>query len=229
MAHGKLVVIEGTDGSGKRTQAALLVQRLIRDRAEVALISFPQYGKKSAGLVEEYLNGAYGPPDAVSPYAASLFYAVDRFDAATKIRALLEAGTAVILDRYVDSNAGHQGGKIKDEAEREKFLSWLYETEYALLGAPRPDIVLLLHVPAAMGQTLVAGKQQRLYIEGGKTRDAHEGDLGHLERAEAAYLWLAKQHPETHTIIECVEQGTLLDPKDIHARVYRALVKGRIL
>jgi len=226
---GKLIVIEGTDGSGKRTQAALLVQRLIRERVEVALISFPQYGKKSAGLVEEYLNGAYGPPDEVNPYAASLFYAVDRFDAARKIRTLLEAGTAVILDRYVDSNAGHQGGKIANDAEREKFLDWLYNTEYGILGAPRPDIVLLLHVPAEIGQRLVAAKQQRLYIESGKSHDSHENNLGHLQRAEAAYLWLAKRHPETHVVIECVENGSLLEPKDIHARVYRALVKARIV
>src|SRR3989344_3601468 len=120
--RGRLIVIEGTDGSGKKKPAALFVERLKREGYKTATLAFPQYGKKSAGLVEEYLNGKYGAPDDVNPYAASLFYALDRFDIAYEVKKLLDEGFILIVDRYVDSNAGHQGGKIKNPTEREKFI-----------------------------------------------------------------------------------------------------------
>src|SRR3989344_2493977 len=130
---GKLIVIDGTDGSGKKTQTQLLLERLQNAGYPALSVSFPQYGKKSAGLVEEYLGGRYGQPDEISPYAASLFYALDRFDLSAEIRAALDAGKIVITDRYVTANAGHQGGKLKNLSERKKFLAWLYDTEYRVL------------------------------------------------------------------------------------------------
>ena len=223
MAKGKLIVIDGTDGSGKKTQTRLLLERLQQEGYPALSIAFPQYGKKSAGLVEEYLNGKYGRPEEVSPYTASLFYALDRFDLSAEIRTGLEEGKIIITDRYVDANAGHHGGKIKDLQERTKFLEWLYDLEYRILGIPRPDIVCILHVPAEVGQRLVAEKQQRLYIEGGKALDAHEADLGHLEAAEESYLWLAKQFPEDHQVIECTENGKLLSPEEIHEKLRQAV------
>ena len=112
---GKLIVIEGADGSGKSTQFELLLRRFRKEKIRIVTMKFPQYGKKSAGMVEEYLRGAYGKkPESVSPYAASLFYAVDRFDAAQKIKKWLLEGKTVLLDRYVDSNAAHQRGKIQN-------------------------------------------------------------------------------------------------------------------
>lgn len=223
MTKGKLIVIDGTDGSGKKTQTRLLLERLQKEGYSAVSISFPQYGKKSAGLVEEYLNGKYGKADEVSPYVASLFYALDRFDLSGEIRALLKEGKVIVTDRYVDANAGHQGGKIKDFQERAKFLGWLYDLEYRILGIPRPDIVCILHVPAEWGQKLVAEKQQRLYIEGGKVMDAHEADLGHLKAAEESYLWLARQFPEDHKVIECTQEGQLLSREVIHEKLWQAV------
>lgn len=222
---GKLIVIEGTDGSGKGVQTKLLTEHIQKIGRRTSTASFPQYGKKSSGLIEEYLNGKYGNAHKVSPYIASLFYALDRFDLARELKNRLAEGYVVILDRYVDSNAGHQGGKITDPGEREKFIAWLYDIEYRILEIPVPDITIILHVPAAIGQELIAKKQQRLYIEGGRKKDEHERNLTHLHAAENTYLWLAQKFPRDHVVVECVEQGALLSPEIIHERVWNKLKK----
>ena len=221
--QGKLIVIEGTDGSGKGLQTKLLIERLQKDKYKVATASFPQYGKKSAGPVEEYLNGKYGDAAGLNPYAASLFFALDRFDLSLELTQKRKQGFTIILDRYVDSNAGHQGGKISDLAEREKFVKWLYDTEYQILKIPKPDIVIILHVPAEIGQKLILQKQQRVYLENGKKQDGHETNLEHLKNAEASYLWLAKKFPRDHKIIECVENGVLLSPENICEKAFKII------
>jgi len=223
--QGKLIVLEGTDGSGKSVQTHLLLERLQKEGHRATTLSFPQYGKKSSGPVEEYLNGKYGPADHVNPYAASLFYAIDRFDIARELGARLTEGYVVVADRYVDSNAAHQGGKIRDPEERERFIEWLYDIEYRILEIPKPDLVIILHVPAIIGQKLVAQKRQRFYLEKGATRDAHEADLEHLRNAEVTYLWLAARHLETHRVIECVKNDTLMTPEAIHQRIWEVAVK----
>lgn len=218
--NGKLIVLEGIDGSGKGTQARLLTERLAREGFKTAAISFPQYGKKSAGLIEEYLNGKYGN---VSPYAASLFYAVDRFDASVEIKKLLAEGRIVILDRYVDSNAGHQGAKISDPNARERFLKWLYDTEYKILGVPQPDIVLILKIEPKTAQSNVGKKHARKYLKAGKTHDIHEADKTHLKKAQDSYLWLSKRHPKNHVLIECMNTGKLMLPEKIHEKIWSAI------
>ncbi|OGZ94487.1 MAG: dTMP kinase [Candidatus Sungbacteria bacterium GWC2_49_10] len=218
--NGKLVVLEGIDGSGKGTQAKLLRERLAREGFETEAISFPQYGKKSAGLIEEYLNGTY---EDVNPYAASLFYAVDRFDASIEIRKLLDEGHIVILDRYVDSNAGHQGAKISDRSARGQFLKWLYDTEYRILGVPKPDIVLILTIDPATAQLNVGKKDARKYLKHGKTHDILEADKTHLENAQDSYLWLAKKHPENHILINCMKKRKLMPPEKIHEKIWSAI------
>lgn len=218
--NGKLIVLEGIDGSGKGTQTKLLTERLAREGLETASLSFPQYGKKSAGLIEEYLNGKYGDVD---PYAASLFYAVDRFDASVKIRKLLAEGRIVVLDRYVDSNAGHQGAKIPDETARGQFLEWLYDIEYRILGVPKPDIVLILTIDPKTAQSNVGKKHARQYLEAGKTHDILEADTTHLENAQDSYLWLAKRHPENHVVVECMNSGELMSPGKIHEKIWNAI------
>ena len=221
---GKLIVLEGVDGSGKGTQAKLLLERLRHEGYQAATAAFPQYGKKSAGIIEEYLNGAYGKPDEISPYASSLFYALDRFDASRGIRQLIADGNAVVLDRYVDSNAGHQGGKIQDMREREAFLSWLYNIEFQILGVPKPDLTIILHVPPEISQQLVARKEARSYLSHG-SQDGHEADLIHLKNAETAYLWLAKKFPQDHILIECVKNSKLLTPQEVHELVWKIVEK----
>ena len=212
MKHGKLIVIEGTDGTGKKTQTGLLVERLRKDGRCVFTTSFPQYGQKSAGLVENYLAGVYGDPDKLDPKVASVFYAMDRFDAARRINAALEQGHDVILDRYVDSNAGHQGGKIADEMDRQSFLYWLYNFEYEILKVPRPNLVILLYAPTEVTLKLMAGRE--------RGKDGHEANPLHLERAADSYLWLTKQYPDDHIVIQCASEGVILPLEVIQERIY---------
>ncbi|MBI4272932.1 thymidylate kinase [Candidatus Uhrbacteria bacterium] len=214
-----LIAIEGTDGSGKHTQVNLLRERFIQEGRTCVVFGFPQYGKKSAGLVEEYLNGKYGGSDDVTPHTASLFFALDRFDGSAQIRTHLEAGDIVLLDRYVDSNVGHQGGKIRDQDTRSAYVDWLYDLEFRILNNPRPDLTLVLHMPPSVGQELIKKKSKREYIEGGKTHDIHECDLTHLQHAQEAFLWLVKKFPQTHCTIECYTDH-LLPIEEIHQKIW---------
>lgn len=172
MKKGKFIVIDGTDGSGKATQMKLLVKELRKKGYKVEVFDFPQYGKKSAGLVEEYLNGKYGSAQDVGPYRGSIFYACDRYAASFKIRKFLEEGKIVISNRYVTANMGHQGGKIKNPKERKRYFNWLYDLEYRIFEIPKPDLNIILHVDAAIAQKLVDNKGVRNYIKGNKKRSA---------------------------------------------------------
>ena len=220
---GKFIVIEGTDGSGKATHLALAVEKLRGEGRAVEVMDFPQYGQKSAGAVEEYLNGKYGGVHEVSPYVASLFYAVDRFDASFKMRAALADGKSVLSNRYVLSNAAHQGSKIKDATARQIFLDWLEKTEYGILNLPRPDAILFLHVPAEIGYELVLKKGAREHLQG-KTRDIHEQNLEYLQTVEKTYMAIAARDSGIITI-ECAPQGTLLPIETIHPLVMTAIKK----
>lgn len=213
---GKLIVIDGTDGSGKGTQVALLLQRLKKEKYKTHLVDFPQYGKKSAGPVEELLNGKYG---MLNPYAGSLLYAVDRLDASFGIRKALAQGKVVIANRYTTANAGHQGAKIASRSARKKFFSWLDELEFKIVGLPRPDMTILLHVPTKIAYKLIGRKETRGYLKG-KKRDIAEKDRNHLKRAEETYLEIAKTFPKV-TIIECVEKNTLCTREQIHELVWQ--------
>ncbi len=221
MAKGKLIVIDGSDGSGKATQTALLVKRLKKAGKKVRQISFPRYGETACWMVERYLNGKYGSADEVGPYTASLFYALDRYDASFTIKRWLEQGFIVIANRYVSSNKGHQLTKITEKAEREKFLRWVDETEYRLLNIPKEDAVIILYIPAAMAQRLVDKKGYRDYMKGNK-RDIHEGSLTHLKRAEHTYKELTKRYSNWQ-LIECVENGRLLSKQDIAEKVWKTI------
>jgi len=211
MPKGKFIVIDGTDGSGKATQTELLVKRLKKAGRDVKVFDFPQYGQKSAGLVEEYLNGKYGDAKSVGPYRASIFYACDRYDASFKIRKYLAEGKIVISNRYVTANMGHQGGKIQDARERKKYFAWLYELEYGIFEIPQPDLNIILHVDAAVAQKLVDEKGQRRYTK--KKRDLHEKDLKHLRDAEKVYLEIAKTM-KNFKLISCSENRKIMS-KDV--------------
>ena len=210
-------MIEGTDGSGKSVQTNLLVDALKKQGREVEQISFPQYGQPSAAMVEAYLNGEFGTAEAVGPYRASILYAIDRYAAKGKIAKWLADGKIVIANRYVASNLGHQGGKIKDMAEREKYFAWNYDLEYNIFGIPKPDVNLILHVTPEISQQLVDKKGAREYLRG-KKRDIHEDDLNHLRAAEQAYIQIARSYPE-FALIECVEEDQLLSPEIIYQKV----------
>ncbi len=218
---GIFIMIEGTDGSGKATQTDLLVEKLQKEGRGVKQISFPQYGERSAVMVEDYLNGKFGSADEVGPKTASLFYAIDRYAGAPKIREWLEQGNIVIANRYVASNMGHQGGKIKDEEKMKEYFAWEYDLEYNILNIPKPDVNIILHVTPEISQQLVDKKEEREYLQG-KKRDIHEDDLDHLYAAEQAYLKINEIYPE-FTMIECVEDGKILSLENIHNQVWEII------
>lgn len=220
---GKFIVIDGTDGSGKATQTALLVKKLKKQGYTVKIADFPQYGEKSAGLVEEYLNGKYGSSEEVGPYRGSIFYACDRYAASFKIKKWLNKGIIVISNRYVTANMGHQGGKIKNKMDRRKYFKWLYELEYKIFNIPKPDINLILHVDAAVAQKLVDSKNKRAYIKNGN-RDIHENDLSHLKNAEKVYLEISKIFKDIQ-IIECTEKGNIMTREKILDMIWNKIAK----
>ncbi len=217
--RGRLIVIDGTDGSGKATQTNLLVQRFRNEGLPVETISFPKYGHKSAGALEEYLEGKYGHAHEVTAHQASVLYAVDRFDASFQIRDWLDAGTHVVADRYVGSNMGHQGSKIDDPLERQAFFQWEMEFEHELMGIPKPDINIVLHVPA---RTTIELMKEREYKSNLK-KDIHEDDHTHLIAAEQSYLEIVNCFDNFHRI-ECVQDEQLLSREDIHELVWNAIL-----
>lgn len=215
---GIFISIEGTDGSGKGTQTELLVNRLKAEGRDVEVISFPQYGESSAAVVEDYLHGKFGTAQEVGPYRGSIFYAIDRYAASKKIHTWLAENKIVIANRYVGSNMAHQGGKILNEIEQDKYFAWVYELEYTIFAIPKPNFSLILHVPAAVAQNLVDQKESRDYLHG-KKRDIHEDDLAHLKAAETTYLKIAQKFPE-YTVIECAPQETLQSIEEIHQSIW---------
>jgi dTMP kinase len=221
------IVFEGLDGSGKSTQTNLLMEHLKKEGYEVAKIDFPQYGTKSAGLVEEYLNGKYGTSINIGPYRASIFYACDRYDASFKIKKWINEGKIVVCDRYVSSNAGHQGGKIKDKKERGEFLKWLYNLEYGIFGIPKPDFTFFLKTSPEFSLKLAhkitdeEKKAKRKAYLGDRERDIHEEDRVHLTDALNCYIEIAEEFPKEFKIIECLEGVKLLPPEAIHGRVWK--------
>jgi dTMP kinase len=227
---GKFIVIDGIDGSGKATQANLLKTRLEEIGFEVEMFDFPRYGEKSAGLVEEYLNGTYGTAEEVGPYAGSIFYAVDRYAASKKIKDALAAGKIVISNRYVSASKGHQTSKINDKERRKDFIKWLNELEYELFKIPVPDITFFLHVPADIGYDLVLKKKARKYIKG-KKQDIHEADKEHLYKAENAYLEMIEgvDKKENWVKISCSKDDEILPIEVISVLIMASLKENNIL
>ncbi|OGE87610.1 MAG: hypothetical protein A3J07_02745 [Candidatus Doudnabacteria bacterium RIFCSPLOWO2_02_FULL_49_13] len=218
--RGKFIVIDGTDGSGKATQTRMLFQRLEKMGKKVHVEDFPQYGKKSAGPIEDYLNGLYGTAQELGPKIPSIFFAVDRFAAATRIKDHLNRGHIIISNRYVTANMAHQGGKIAGKAKRSEYFKWLFELEYKFFGIPKPDLNVILHMPAKIAQKLVDKKGPRFYI-GSKKRDLHEKDLKHLLAAERTYLEISKKFG--YPLVECFQKGILFTPEQVHELIWKKL------
>ncbi len=216
---GKLIVIEGTDGSGKSTQFRLMAQRLEKENRPFRSLVFPRYDQPSSALIRMYLGGELGSnPADVNAYAASAFYAVDRYASYKQDWAQwYEGGGLIFSDRYTTSNAVHQASK-EPEADRPAFLQWLYEFEYDKLGLPRPDLVIYLDVPTHFTQQLMRHREQAT----GTQADIHERDSAYLAtcretgRAAAAYYgW---------TVIQCVRDGKMRTIEDIHEEIYRHIL-----
>lgn len=206
--QGMLIVIEGTDGSGKSTQFKLLVEALTRAGHEVATFKFPRYDEPSSYFVREYLSGAYGSGAEVGPYTGSLFYALDRYAGAPQIRAALAEGKIVLLDRYVGSNMAHQGTKFYHVEERRGYFIWLDNLEFEMLKIPRPDLNIVLRMPVGVSAGLLR--------DHGKELDIHELDLDYLERTGQVYDDLCQLFPRDFARIDCMRDGELLDIDMVH-------------
>lgn len=214
MSKGKLIVIEGLDGSGKGTQAAELAKNLAAGGAPVRKVSFPDYASDSSALVKMYLSGQFGKdPQDVNAYAASTFYAVDRFASFKRDwGGFYEGGGIVVADRYTTSNAVHQCSKLPQE-QWDAFLAWLFDFEYHLLGIPSPDLVVYLSVDPAVSQRLMTGRYQ-----GDESRkDIHEGNLAYLRRSRLAAEYCSSRLGWRQ--IECCRGGQMRTVEAIQADI----------
>ena len=213
---GKLIVIEGTDGSGKSTQFGLLTQRVAAEGREFQRLVFPQYAEESSALIRMYLGGQFGTsPSDVNAYAASAFYAVDRYASYKKVWGKwYEEGGLVLSDRYTTSNAVHQASK-EPEQTRSEFLRWLYEFEYDKLGLPQPDLTIYLDVPTDFTEKMMRSREAATNTKA----DIHEQDLEYL----ATCRRMGKAAAEFYgwTVIECVRDGYMRTIEDIHEEIYR--------
>ena len=232
MKKGKFFVFEGIDGCGKSTQTKLLEKYFKQKGYKVEKIDFPQHGERSSAMVDDYLTGKYGSADQVGPYIASIFYSIDRYDASFKIRKWLEDGKIVISDRYLVSNIGHQGGKIKNLKNWRKYVKWLYELEYGIFKIPKPDYTFILKTSPEFSLKLahnITDGQKRArreaYLGSSKKQDIHEKDKSHLEDALNSYLRVAKEFPKDFKIIECLQGNELLSPEIINKKVIKILGK----
>lgn len=214
---GTLIVLEGIDGSGKETQSSLLEKKLKEKGRDVMHISFPDYKSPSSALVKMYLKGDFGKnPEDVNPYAASLFYAVDRFASyRMKWKDFYQKGGIIIADRYTTSNMVHQMTKYEDKKARKDFLSWLEKTEYEELELPRTDLVILLDIPLGVSENLVKERARQ-----GGSMDIHEQHLDYLRKCHDAYQELVNLYGWKR--IPCTEEGKLRTIEDIGKDVEKA-------
>lgn len=218
---GKLIVIDGGDGSGKTTQAQLLVSYLKAKKIPVKYMDFPQYYHSFHGkVVAKFLRGEFGNIEEVSPYLISLAYALDRASVRREMCDFLEHGGYIIANRYTTSNMAHQGAKFKDAKERREFLKWVYELEYKVHKLPKENAVIYLYVPWKTGLELTKKKSERQYLEGGQ--DIAEKDINHRIASETMYLELSQKYKHWHKI-DCVNNGKILPKEVIAAQVLKTL------
>ncbi|MDP3710765.1 MAG: hypothetical protein Q8R29_03550 [bacterium] len=224
MQKGFLIALEGTDGSGKGTQARILVERLNNEGIKSVSISFPQYGHPSASAVEAILKSKEFAKEATKmhPERDSLAFAFDRAAHAGKIKKWLRDGLVVVADRYVDSNAAHQGGKIKNLEKRKDFVQWLYSLEYDRLKIPRPDLVLVLDVVPEIANRLIDLKQDRQHLDEGEKRDAHERDYQHIVNSHSCYKWIIETFVSgRHVLVDCMRDGKIMLEAEIHNLIWK--------
>ncbi|MFH2085203.1 MAG: hypothetical protein ABII21_00195 [bacterium] len=225
---GKLIVIDGTDGSGKGTQTELLLKYLDERKVKNKYIDFPRYYTSFHGqMVGRYLAGEFGSLDSASPYLTSLFYAMDRLTARDEIVDWLEEGNTVVANRYTTSSMAFQTARI-EKGKREEFLKWLYEMEYKEHKLPKEDVVLFLYVPVEISQKLIEQKNKREYTNG-KKKDINEANVAYQKEVLSLYLELAKKNKHWE-VIKCVDgRGKLMPVEKVHAKMLAALKKRGIV
>lgn len=220
MSKGKLITIEAGDGSGKATQTKALYDRLLAEGCQVLKVEYPDYQSESSALVRMYLGGEFGQQaENVSAYGASAFFAVDRYASyLLKWRQAYESGWIILADRYTTSNMVHQAVKLKDSAEREEFLTWLWDFEFGRLQLPVPDRVIYLDMPPEISDRLINSRAAK---DSSRQKDIHEKDTSYLHHCHRAYNEVAEKYGWVK--ISCAQQGNLRTVQDIHEDVYQAV------
>ena len=227
--RGRIIVIEGTDCSGKETQTDMMVARMDKEGIPYGTLSFPRYDTPTGRIVGQCYLGKerrsqshqpwpgdrawFGDPNKVGPKIACLYYAADRLAALPEIFSMLNSGRNLVLNRYVESNMGHQAGKKKTSRERTDIVRYIDDLEYGILGLPKPDAVIFLYVPYKIGMRLKKGRPEKA--------DGHESNPQHLKNAERAYLELVRSRGWIQ--INCIENGKMREREDIHEEVFDCL------
>jgi dTMP kinase len=222
--RGKLIVLEGIDGSGKRTQLEML-SRVFKQRGiPHEVTGFPNYSGYFGKLVAGFLNGEFGSLEEVDPHFSALLYAGDRFESKPVLEAALLAGKTLLADRYIASNLAHQGARVAPQ-RREEFLDWLRRLEYEIYGLPAEDLVIYLRLPVEEAHRLIGEKDSREYTS--RRRDLQEASESHLAAAAEVYDELSRLR--NWVKIECVESVTegLRSPLSIHEEI-ASVVEARV-
>ncbi len=226
--RGKLIVIDGSDGSGKATQTRFLLARLKAEGYKTKTLDFPQYETNHFGqLLGHCLAGDFGDFIAIDPHIGSVLYAADRFESRPKIEAWLKAGYVVVLDRYVSANQIHQGGKIHDVKKQKEFLAWLDHMEHGVFGLPRPNVIVYLDVPVEVSQKLLSQEEQqrkKVYLKKGQ-KDLAETNVKHLSESRENALRLVKKLNRWERI-NCTAKGAMLSREAIAEKVWKVIEKS---
>ena len=217
---GKLIVIEGLDGSGKATQASLLYKYLKEKNDRTVTVSFPDYNQPSSALVKMYLNSEFGKdPDIVNAYAAASFYSIDRYASFLRFwKEKYENGFTIIADRYTTSNAIYQTAKL-DPVQWDKYLDWLYDYEYNKLLLPKPDIVIYLDMPVEISQELMSTR----YDGNEEKKDIHESNISFLNLCKKTALYSSKKWGWKN--IECFSGSNIKSIDEIHKEITEIIKK----
>lgn len=225
--RGKLIVIDGTDGSGKATQVELLSKRLRKEGKTIKVVDFPEYYKNFFGeFIGHCLSEQYYKFINVHPKIASVLYAADRWESSEELRKWLSLGYIVIANRYVSANQIHQGGKTKDLKRRNDFMKWLDQMEYEVFKIPRPNITIYLDLPTKIVLKLLkdrdSSKMKRAYLK--KKKDVHESDVNFLINSRKSALKLVKEVPN-FIKIDCAPEDEILSREDVHNMIYEKVKK----
>lgn len=221
---GKLIIIDGTDGSGKATQSEKLYKRLKDDGYKVKKVEFPNYNSQSSSLIKMYLNGEFGDkPEDVNCFVASTFYAVDRFASfKTEWEKFYNEGGIIIADRYTTSNMVHQAAKITNMDEKNYFLDWIYDLEYNKFKLPMPDMVLFLDMPPEYSLKLMEDRKNK--FTGDFDKDIHEKNKEYLINSYKNALYCAERYGWTK--VDCVRNKKIRGIDDIHSDIYDIVIRN---
>ncbi len=222
---GLFFAIEGNDGSGKTWHSKKIIEKLKKQGFKVYFFDFPQYNKESSYFVKKYLNGEYGNLKEVGPYKASPFYALDRFEASFEIKDKLNNGFIVVSNRYFASNMIHQGAKIKDKKEKLRFYRWIKNFEFKILEIPKPDLNILLYMPAKFSQKFASLSRKRKNYLKKDQKDIHEKDLNYLKKVEKTILEISQLFPKEFYFIKCVEKEKVLSKLEINKKIWQKINK----